>query len=301
MWNGPSCFHEHDGFWGEMDQVGAVVHLHSQFFCLANGSSSGFFQSSRGLRQGDPLSPYLFVIIMEVFSSLLRSVVGGGFVVACKERSRGGEGVQVSHLLFADDTLVFCGASKEQLLYLSWILMWFEVMSGLRINLDKSELISVGSVENAEELAATLGYKVGSLPTTYLGLPLGAPHRSLTIWDGVKERMRKKLARWKSQYISKEGRITLIQSTLASMPIYYMSMFSMPRKVRLRLEQIQRDFLWAGGVLEKKPHLVLWSLVCLEKSNWGLGVKCLSILNKALLCKWNWRFAIERGFLESSD
>ena len=103
--------------------------------------------------------------------------------------------------------------------------------------------------------------------------------------------MRKKLARWKSQYISKGGRITLIWSILAS---NYMSMLFIPRKVRLRLEQIQRDFLWAGGVLEKKPHLVRWSLVCLEKSNGGLGVKCLSILNKALLCKWRWRFAIER-------
>ena len=92
---------------------------------------------------------------MEAFSSLLRSVVGGGFVVACKARSRGGEGVQVSHLLFGDDTLVFCGASKKQLLYLSWILMWFEAMSDLRINLDKSELIPVGSVENVEELAGS--------------------------------------------------------------------------------------------------------------------------------------------------
>ena len=83
--------------------------------------------------------------------------------------------------------------------------------------------------------------------------------------------MRKKLAIWKSQYISKGGRIMLIRSTLTSMPIYYMSMLSIPRKVRLRLEQIQRDFLWAGGVLEKKPHLVRWSLVCLEKSNGGWG------------------------------
>ena len=100
----------------------------------------------------------------------------------------------------------------------------------------------------------------------------------MTVWDGVEERMRKNLARWKSQDISKGGRITLIRSTLASMPIYYMSMLSM----------------WGGGALEKKPHLVRWSLVCLEKSNGGLGVKCPSILNKALLCKWSWRFAIER-------
>ena len=81
-------------------------------------------------------------------------------------------------------------------MYLSWILMWFEAMLGLRINLDKSELILVGSVENVEKLAAALGCKVGSLSTTYLGLPLGAPHRSLVVWDGVEERMRKKLARW---------------------------------------------------------------------------------------------------------
>ena len=179
--------------------------------------------------------------------------------------------------------------------------MWFEAMSGLRINLDKSELTLVGSVENAKALAADLGCKVGSLTSTYLGLPLGAPLRSVAVWDGVKERMRKKLARWKSQYISKGGRITLIRSTLASMPIYYMSMLSMPRKVRLRLEQIQRDFLWGGRALEQKPHLVRWGLVCLDKSKGGLGVKCLPTLNKALLCTWSWRFAIERGFLESSD
>ena len=104
--------------------------------------------------------------------------------------------VQVSHLLFVDDTLVFCGPSKNQLMYLSWILMWFEAMSGLRINLDKSELISVGGVENAEALVVDLGCKVGSLLSTYLGLPLGVPHRSMVVWDGVEERMRKKLARW---------------------------------------------------------------------------------------------------------
>ena len=136
------------------------------FSVLVNGSPSGFFQSSRGLRQGDPLSLYPFVLVMEAFSSLLRSAVVGGFVSACKARSRGGKGVNVSHLLFVDDTLVFCGASKVQLLHLSWILMWFEAMSGLRINLDKSELISVDCVDDVEDLAAAIGCKVGSLPTT---------------------------------------------------------------------------------------------------------------------------------------
>ena len=70
----------------------------ASFFVLVNGSPLGFFQSSRGLRQGDLLSPYLFVMIMEALSCLLRSAVNGGFLLACKARGRGGEGVQVSHL-----------------------------------------------------------------------------------------------------------------------------------------------------------------------------------------------------------
>ncbi|KAL6321191.1 hypothetical protein AAG906_015535 [Vitis piasezkii] len=131
---------------------------------------------------------------------------------------------------------------------LSWLLMWFEAISGLNINLNKSEIMPVGRVENAEVLASELGCKVGSLPSTYLGLPLGAPHKSVVVWDGVEERMKKRLALWKRQFISKgEGRITLIRSTLASMPIYLMSLMRIPRVVRLRLEKIQRDFLWGGG------------------------------------------------------
>ena len=125
----------------------------ASFSVLVNDTSKGFFQSSRGLRQGDPLSPYLFVIAMEVFSSFLKRVVDGGFMSGCKVKGRTEEGVQISHLLFADDTLLFCQASQDHLTYLSWLLMWFEAVSRLRINLEKSELIPVGRVENIDDLA----------------------------------------------------------------------------------------------------------------------------------------------------
>ena len=95
---------------------------------------------------------------------------------------------------------------------------------------------------------------VGTFP--YLDLPLGAPHNSMGVWDTIEERFRKRLAWWKKQYTSKGGRLTLIMSTLSSMLIYFMSLFRMPRLVRLRLEKIQRDFLWREGALEKKPCLV---------------------------------------------
>ena len=91
----------------------------ASFSVLVNGTSIGFFQSSRGLRQGDPLSPYLFVIAMEVSSCFLKRVVDGGFLSGCKVKGTSEEGVRISHLLFVDDTLVFFQASQDQLTYLS--------------------------------------------------------------------------------------------------------------------------------------------------------------------------------------
>ncbi|RVW55854.1 putative mitochondrial protein [Vitis vinifera] len=248
------------------DNVGGV-----KFSVLVNGSPSGFFQSTRGLRQGDPLSPYLFVIAMEVFSSMMRRAISGGYLAGWKVSGGRGEGMHISHLLFADDTLVFCEDSPDEMTYLSWLLMWFEACSGLRINLEKSEIIPVGRVLNIEGLALELGCKVGGFPSSYLGMPLGAAFNSLAVWNGVEERFRRRLAMWKRQYISKGGRLTLIRSTMSSMPIYLMSLFHLPRKVRMRLEKIQRDFLWGGGTLAHKPHLVRWNLICLEKRKGGLG------------------------------
>nr|CAN74005.1 hypothetical protein VITISV_006236 [Vitis vinifera] len=228
----------------------------ASFSVLINGPPTGFFRSTRGLRQGDPLSPYLFVLGIEALSSLINKALREGFLTGCRIRGRGGNGIQVSHLLFADDTLVFCEDSQEQMTFLSWLLLWFEAISGLCINLNKSEILPMGRVENVEILAAELGCKVGSLPSTYLGFPLGAPHKSVVVWDGVEERMWKKLALWKRQFTSKGGRISLIRSTILSMPIYLISVMRMPRVVKLRLKKIQRDFLWGGGALEKRPHLV---------------------------------------------
>ena len=186
---------------------------------------AGFFSSSKGLRQGYPISPYLFVLGMEVLSALIRRVVDGGFISGCRLQGRGGMEMNVSHLLFVDDTIIFCEARKEHLTHLGWILAWFEAASSLRINLAKSELITVGEVEDIEEMAVELGCRVGGLLVKYLGLPLRARHKALSMWDGVEERMRRRIVLWKRHYLSKGERITLIKSTLVSIPIYQLSLF----------------------------------------------------------------------------
>ena len=219
----------------------------AKFSVLVNRVPVGFFPSTKGLCQGDSLSPYLFVLGMEVLDALIRRAVVGGFLTGCSIQGGRRPTLNISHLFFADDTVVFCEANKEHLTHLSWILLWFEAATGLRINLVKSEIIPVGVVEEIDELAAELGCRVGSLPSQYLGLPLGAPNKAHSLWDGVKERMRRRLALRKRQYISKGGRITLIKSTLVSMPIYHMSLFWMPKTVARRLEKVQRDFLWGRG------------------------------------------------------
>ncbi|RVW50807.1 Transposon TX1 uncharacterized 149 kDa protein [Vitis vinifera] len=163
--------------------------------------------------------------------------------------------------------------------------------SGLKINLDKSMVIPVGEVEGVLEMAAEIGCRVGQLPTVYLGLPLGTPNRASSVWDGVEERMRRRLALWKRQYLSKGWRITLIKSTLSNIPLYQMSVFRMPKSVVRRIEKLQRDFLWGGANGGNKAHLVRWEVVCADKEKGGLGLRKLTLLNKALLGKWIWRFA----------
>jgi hypothetical protein len=267
----------------------------ARFSVLVNGSPAGFFSSSRGLRQGDPLSPLLFVVVMEALSKMLTVSVNRGLFSGFSVGSRNSVAVNISHLLFADDTLVFCGANPDHLRYLRVCFLAFEGVSGLKVNLSKSELVPVGNVVDVEGLADILGCRVSSLPLKYLGLPLGASFKAKPIWNGVIEKIDRRLASWKRMYLSKGGRITLIKSTLSNLPTYLLSLFSIPASVANRIEKLYRDFLWGGLGDEFKFHLVKWSKVCSPISEGGLGIRSLRTFNRALLGKWLWRYEHERG------
>ncbi|EOY00968.1 Uncharacterized protein TCM_010873 [Theobroma cacao] len=237
---------------------------------LVNGSPSRQFNMERGLRQGCPFSPLLFNIAGEALSAMLCKVES---IKICKGVMIGRNGLSLTHLQYADDTILF-------------------------FNFTKSHLIGIGINQMlVGRWAEKIMCKVGYLPTTYLGLPLGAKHNSTRFWDLVFEKVRRKLAGWKTKMLSFGGRITLLKSILTSMPVFYMSLFQVPHKVKNELKKLQRKFLWGGDDQKRKIHLVKWDKVCNYKDCGGIGITNIEIKNRAMLNKWIWRYGMETDSL----
>ncbi len=227
----------------------------------------------------------LFVIIMEAFSRMMDEAVRGGYISGFFVGGRDTSHLMLSHLLFADDTIIFCDAVLDHILYLRFVPTWLEAITGLQVNLGKSELVPVGVVQDIEELACILGCKTASLPMQYLDLPLGAKFKSKEIWNPVLEKVERRLSGWKCSYLLKGGRLTSITT-------YFMSLFPIPVAVAKRIERLQRGFLWQGSGEEFKFHLVSWGQICTPIWYGGLAVYSLVTFNKSLLGKWLWRFGL---------
>ncbi|KAL5550775.1 hypothetical protein UlMin_000951 [Ulmus minor] len=173
----------------------------------------------------------------------------------------GREEVVVSHLQFADDTLFLLEPDKSNIKKVNTILKFFSMCSGLKINMNKSSLAE----EDVQALASEVECKNGSWPMKYLGLPLGGNPNSADFWNPVIEKVGKRLDGWKKAFLSKGGRLTLIQSVLSSMPTYFMSLFKMPKVVAASLEKMMCQFLWDRDSGGKGRILVRWKTFCKPK------------------------------------
>ncbi|KAL5703068.1 hypothetical protein ACHQM5_028204 [Ranunculus cassubicifolius] len=257
---------------------------------LVNGVAHGNFTTSRGLRQGDPVSPMLFVLAMEVLSQCILKAQALDLIKGLNVKDGG---IRVPILQYADDTLILIEGVLEDALNLKEIMGWFSAMSGLEVNYNKSVLYQINDVTDWELIVQGWECKIGVLPDLYLGMPLGSKFKSKVVWDPLLSRLREQLATWKRRFLSKGGRLILIQSTLLGLPTYLLSLLVIPNSVAEEIERLIRNFLWGNTDLKKKFSLVAWEEVCLPKQWGGLGLRKILELNCALLCKWLWLFSRE--------
>ncbi|KAK2445049.1 hypothetical protein QL285_016023 [Trifolium repens] len=262
----------------------------SSMSVLVNGSPTHDFKVGRGLRQGDPLSPFLFLIVAEGLAGMMKRAVDIGKF----------KGYSINHctqfqiLQFADDTIFMGEGSWENLWTIKSLLRGFELVSGLKINFVKSKLIGLNVEDRFLEAAASfLSCLTDVVPFKFLGIPVGANPRRSATWKPVVDAMTKRLNSWSSRHLSYGGRVTLINFVLASLPLYFFSFYKAPCCVINQLVKIQRNFLWGGGLTDKRLCWVSWDQICLPKERGGLGVNNLSLFNYALLGKWKWRLLTE--------
>ncbi|KAJ9561194.1 hypothetical protein OSB04_006354 [Centaurea solstitialis] len=260
---------------------------------LINGSPTKEFQMKKGLRQGDPLSPFLFLIAGEVLQQMVIEACNQGLFKGIRLAS---SGRNISLLQFADDALIFGKWTPANLVVLTQILNVFYDVSGLKINLAKCSLLGIGvSTEEVNEMASRIGCRATSFPLNYLGLNVGGNMNKISSWRQVVEKFNKKLASWKANSMSMGGRLTLINSVLTAMPLYTFSLFKVPQGVLKVLESCRRRFFWGHNVGDKKICWISWNQILQPKSNGGLGITSLRVKNDALLSKWIWRFYTEAG------
>ncbi|KAL4390659.1 hypothetical protein AHAS_Ahas03G0167200 [Arachis hypogaea] len=177
---------------------------------IINGSPSDPFPMKRGLRQGDPISPFLFILVAEVLNRMLELAKKKCFI---KGLEVGKDKIALFHLQFIDDTILFCAPDKGTLRNHRRILACFGIMSGLVINYQKSVLIPINISDlEARCLSQELKCLISYLPMKYLGIQLGANPRRIETWKPVLDKIKKKLSKWKSGLLSWAGRITMIRA-----------------------------------------------------------------------------------------
>lgn len=262
---------------------------------LVNGSPSGEFELQRGLRQGDPLSPFLFLVAAEGLNLLVKRAVTRKMLQAAHI---GRDNVQVSHVQYADDTMFIVEGEKMNAKAILWILKLFESASGLAANFDKCWAFGVNmGIEEVVDLVEGLGCRVGMLPAPYLGLKVGGRLAGAEGWGDVFDKVKGRIRWWDNKLLSMGGRITAIKSVTSAMPVYGLSMFPLSKKIAQKFRSLQCNFLWGGKDGSRKLAWINWDALCRPKNEGGLGFKDLISFNRTLLNKWVWRFLTGDGGL----
>lgn len=261
-----------------------------RFSIAINGSPHGFFQGKRGLRQGDPMSPTLFIFCMEYLSRLLAARTTGSnfnYHARCARE-------KITHVAFADDLMLFGRGDYMSMEILSNTMEEFSSCSGLEINRDKSNIFAGGKLPNRdlEEIKTIFGFPIGILPVRYLGVPLESKKLNIMHYSPLIEKIAANTKKWTGKNLSYAGKTELIRSVLQGVSCYWLQVFPLPANVRDRITSLCRVFLWGT------PYgRIGWKDLCLPKDEGGLGFRDLGAWNKALLARNLWNIHVKKDSL----
>lgn len=246
---------------------------------LLNGVPGRWIPCKKGLRQGDPLSPYLFILVADVLQQMLTRDTVLRHPLAPDR--------PCTVLQYADDTLIVARADGEAMLRLKGLLDSFSRATGLSINYSKSTLVPMHIPDSdVESYVNILGCTQGSFPQTYLGLPLSNEKLKLNAFAPIISSADRYLSGWWASLLNHHGRLILVNAVLDSLPVYAMGALQLPPGVIDALDARRRAFLWAGEeTVSGAQCLVSWDRACLPKKSGGLGVRDLRLQNTCLLLK----------------
>nr|KYP48048.1 LINE-1 reverse transcriptase isogeny [Cajanus cajan] len=247
-----------------------------------NGEALEEFTPSRGIRQGGPISPYLFVLCMERLFQLISAAVTSD---QWKPIKLSRDGRPLSHLAFADDLVLFAEASINQVEIIKTCLDLFCASSGQKVSLEKTRIYFSKNVNHSirEEISSTFGYQCIDNLGKYLGIPAHHSRVCHRDYQGLIEHVSRR--GWKTSALLFMGRLTLCKSVLSTIPSYTMQSVYLPRSTCDEIDRICRDFLWGGSRNNRRFHAIGWNKVCMAKEPGGLGLRSIRNVNTSFMIK----------------